>query len=88
MTIAALIAQTGSESPLALLTVYGPMGVMLGWFMFRFERWMTKLNHKIDGLTRAMLITELGRENAGPHARELAKDMLDKIMSQDDSGGK
>lgn len=88
MTIAALIAQTGSESPLALLTVYGPMGVMLGWFMFRFERWMTKLNHKIDGLTRAMLITELGRENAAPHARELAKDMLDKIMSQDDSGGK
>lgn len=85
--ILAVIAQSGLEAnPVTLLTVYGPMGVIIAWFMFRFEKWMARLNHKIDGLTRAMLITELGRETANPHshARELAKEMLAKIKLRDD----
>ena len=87
MSFLTLIAQTGISvelNPLNVLVVYGPMGVMLAWFMLRFEKMMSTLSHRFDGLTRAMLVDVLSRENVGHSTKKTAQEMLSKIAARDD----
>lgn len=68
------------------LFVYGPMGLVLAWFMLRGEavvREIRALAHRIDGLTKAMLIDVLSREHAGSSTREAAREMLTKIEDRE-----
>lgn len=62
--------------------VYGPMGVMLLWFMARGEKLVGEirsLSHRIDGLTRALLMDMVNRDNVGPATRAAAQAEITKI---------
>jgi len=75
------IAQTLADNSSALFA-YGPLGIVCAWLMFRMERVFTDLrdlSHRIDGLTRAMLVDMTERESAGPKAKEYAREAIAKI---------
>lgn len=81
--IALLIAQAGVVDPITGLYVYGPMGIMLAWFMVRHDRAMNTLSHRIDGMTRALLVDTLSRDNVGDVARRYAEKELAKIEARE-----
>lgn len=84
MHVFPLIAQIAAETnPYSLLVAYGPMGIMLAWFMLRSERAMNNLAHRIDGMTRAMLVDTLSRDNVGHNTRKHAEQQLAKIEARD-----
>lgn len=75
-------ALTSMPEPAAALFAYGPMGVMLCWFMLRAEKVFSRisdLGHRIDGLTKALLVDMVDRESAGEHVRQFAKEAIAKI---------
>lgn len=87
MLLLIVIAQAAAENP--GLYAAGSTGVVLGWFMFRAERIggsvireLRAMNHRYDGVQRAMLISELNRDNCHPAARRAAQEMLDQIESR------
>ncbi len=93
MLLAALILAAVSLAQLPEVTAgnalfaYGPMGIIICWFMFRGEAVLKEIRglaNRIDGLTRAMLVDVLSRDNSGPHARETAQAMLTKIEGRGD----
>lgn len=79
----------------ALIT-YGPMGLMLAWLLMRGERKMEmivdrldRLSHRINGITKAMLMDVVSRENHhNEKARELAQRMLGQMESSEPETGK
>lgn len=87
-TLQNLLAQLTDAQP--VLFTYGPMGVVLGWFMWRGEKLAIKivdLSHRIDGLTKALLVDMVERESAGTHVRQYAEETIRKIdarSAQDD----
>lgn len=89
MHFVTLIAQTGTSvdlNPTSVLIAYGPMGVMLAWFMLRFEKMIDAfktLSHRIDGITRAMLLDVASRDGVGNHTKNLANEMLARIEARD-----
>lgn len=65
------------------------MGIIICWFMFRGEavlKEIRSLSNRIDGLTKAMLVDVLSRDNSGAHTqtRSIAQEMLSKIQARDD----
>lgn len=64
------------------LTVYGPMGVVLAWFMFRLERKIDLLTARIEDLTYAILLQFAAQPGPTPPA---ARELLDQI-SHDRTG--
>ena len=80
MNAPSLIAQIAQELP--PLYTYGPMGIMLAWFM-----WITKdlpkdvkmLAHRVDGLTRALLVDMAERESCGERTKAFAREEVAKI---------
>ena len=78
----ASIAQLATDNAAPVLFTYGPMGVILAWFMLRGEKVVSKiadLSHRVDGLTKAMLVDMIERESAGPHVKQFARDAIAKI---------
>ena len=75
-----LIAQFSPEvTPMTLLVAYGPMGVMLAWFMWRFETMIKafrRLSHQIEGMTKAMLVDVMSRPSTSAPTRKVATDLL------------
>lgn len=76
------------------LYTYGPMGVILAWFLWRGEKLgasvakrLDTLSHRIDGITRAMLVDVISRDSAGSHAKDAARTMLAKIEARDEGSG-
>lgn len=66
-------------NPMTLLVAYGPMGIMLGWFMWRFETMIKAfrgLSHQIEGMTKAMLVDVMSRPSTTAPIRQAAGDML------------
>ena len=83
------IAQVVAESQ--ALYIYGPLGIFCAYFILRGEKMgnivlkeMRSLSHRIDGMTRAMLVDVLSREGIGGHARLEAEKMLAKIAVLDE----
>jgi hypothetical protein len=83
------IAQIINENANALLT-YGPLGIVCGWLMWKIERMENKLceglssklgdlSHRIEGLTRTMLVDMAERESAGERTKEYARDTIAQI---------
>lgn len=73
----------------AMLFTYGPLGIVLAWFMLRgetkLERVVDRLDrlaHKIEGVTRAMLADVMSRENSDSRVREIARNMLADLDAQ------
>jgi hypothetical protein len=68
------------------LVGYGALGIVSAWLMWRDRFVGSKLDtlaHRIDGMTRAMLIDVISRDTAGQNARSAAQEMLNKIQSRD-----
>lgn len=83
------LAQLASDNASALLN-YGPLGLVCAWLMWKIDRLENKLGetlgtklgdlaHRIDGLTRAMLVDMTERESAGPRTRAYAQETIQKI---------
>lgn len=82
-TILAVIAQVANEHP--MLYVYGPMGIMLAWFMHQTKdipKDIKTLAHRIDGLTRALLVDMTERESCGHRVKEFAREEIAKITAR------
>lgn len=82
------LAQMAADAPGALLA-YGPMGVIMLWFMSRFEvliKEVRNYGHKIDGLRLALLAQAAASETANPNVRRLAEEEMARIRAKD--GGK
>lgn len=73
------------------LYTYGPMGIVLAWFMFRGEKLageIRSLAHRIDGLTRAMLMDMVNRDTCGDQAKRMAQEEIAKIESRLNQGNR
>ncbi len=77
------IAQIASEyQPLAQ---FGLNGVMLGFFMYLMKdmpKDIRTLAHRVDGLTRALLVDMAERESCGLHVKRYAREEIAKIDSR------
>lgn len=79
------IAQLVTEYQ-TVLFAYGPMGVMLAWFMFRAEAVRMDLKdvaHRVDGLTKALLVDMVERESSGDAAKRFAREAIAKIDARE-----
>ncbi len=79
-----LVAQLAENT--SVLYTYGPMGVVLAWFMWRGEKLAGKISdlaHRIDGLTRALLVDMIDREASGPHVKKYAQEAIASIDARD-----
>lgn len=86
MNLLAVIAQVAAESP--ALYAYGPMGVILLWFMSRFEvliKEVRNYGHKIDGLRLALLAQAASSDTANPNVRKLCEEEIARINAKGDS---
>ncbi len=80
-----LIAQVAAVEPGSVLISYGPMGVILGWFMLRGEKLVVEirgLSHRIDGLTRALLMDLVSRDSVGIQTKTQARAEIAKIEAR------
>jgi transposase InsO family protein len=78
------LAQLAVENQSVLLA-YGPMGVILAWFMFRGEKLVGEIRslaHRIDGLTRALLMDMVTRDSVGPATKDAARAEIAKIEAR------
>lgn len=95
-----ILAQIASDNAGPLLT-YGPLGIVCAWLMWKIERMeksmveglgakLGDLAHRIDGLTRAMLVDMTERESAGERTKEYARETIARIdaraKAEDGSG--
>lgn len=78
------VAQLASEmNPLAQ---YGLLGIVLGYFMYQGTKLageIRSLAHRIDGMTKALLMDLISRDSVGPHAREEAQRAIAKIQARE-----
>ncbi len=95
MNLLAQVAQVAVEHQ-ALYT-YGPLGVICAWLMWRDERRaiekrtadekisgdFSALGHRIDGLSKALLVDMTERETCGMHTRRYAQEELARIDSRE-----
>lgn len=58
---------------------YGVLGVVLGWFMLRAEKWFARIYHQISSLNKTLLIDFLSRPGTSESARRLARTELRKM---------
>ena len=74
------IAELAESQP--LLFAYGPLGIILAWFMLRAEKGFAKIGdlaHRIDGLTKALLVDMIERDSIGSTTRKYAVETIKRI---------
>jgi hypothetical protein len=79
----ALIAQVVSDNPLA---TFGLAGLVIAWFMWFVDKLRSELRslaHRLDGLTRAILMDLLSRDDAGTQAKIMAQQELAKLQARE-----
>ena len=78
------IAQVAAEmNPLAQ---FGLLGVVLGYFMYQGTKLageIRMLAHRIDGMTKALLMDMITREGVGQHAKSEAQQAIAKIQARE-----
>ena len=60
-------------------------GIVIGWFMWFTEKLrneLRSLTHRIDGLTRALLMDMVNRDNIGQQTREMCQQEIAKIEAR------
>ncbi len=81
-----LLAQTAAEmNPLAQ---FGLLGVVLGYFMYQGTKLASEIRglaHRIDGMTKALLMDLISRDSVGPHAKAEAQQAIAKIQAREGS---
>lgn len=90
----AILAQVAAENPTALY-VYGPLGIMVGWFMWQGTRFAENMKtqigevvNRIDTLSKAMMLDVLTRDSSGVHAKSQAREIIAEIDSKQAKKGK
>ena len=82
-----ILMQIGDGNLNAVLFMYGPLGIMCSWMMWQFPKMVGEirnLSHRIDGMTRAMLVDVLSRNGSvNPAAHKAAQEMLAKIEARE-----
>jgi len=74
------IAQIANDY--APLAPWGLLTAVLGWFMTQFAKLpgeIKSLAHRIDGLTRALLVDMVERDSIGIHTKNYARQEIAKI---------
>jgi hypothetical protein len=85
-----LISQIAAEQAAGPLLIYGPLGIVCAWLMWKIERMETKMTdalgtklgdlaHRIDGLTKALLVDMVNREDTGIATKKYANEAISKI---------
>jgi hypothetical protein len=80
-----ILDQAAAIDPGSILISYGPMGVILGWFMLRAEKLVVEirsLSHRIDGLTKALLMDLVSRDSVGIQTKTQARAEIAKIEAR------
>lgn len=72
-----VIAQVAADNP--ALYAYGPMGVMLGWFMLRGEKLAAHIVRELVEMKETNLLDIVSRPSATPTVRRMAQNKLDEI---------
>ena len=75
-----LLAQ--GDVAITSLYTYGPMGLVLGWFMLRGEKVIIEirsLRQCIEGLTRAILVEFVTRDDVGEHVKTYARSEIERM---------
>ena len=87
--VAVAIAQTPDLTWGNAIVAYGPMGIVLAWFMIRGETKMADivtelrvLGHRMNGITKAMLADIASRETTGEALRTLVNSELSKLETE------
>lgn len=78
----AQIAQVAADNP---LTSFGLAGIVIAWLFWFFDKLrgeIKMLAHRIDGMTRALLIDIISRDGIGVHAKVMAQQELEKIEAR------
>lgn len=88
MSLGSIIAQAaaGEVNAGTAMVVYGPMGIFCGWFMLRVEKLINKvsgLGHRLDGMSKSLMVDVLSRESSGPTARAMAQAILTEISERE-----
>lgn len=76
------LAQIVEANPFA---AYGLAGLVIAWFMYFTEKLRVELKglaHRIDGLTRALLMDLMSRDTTGPHAKAMASEELRRLEAR------
>ena len=82
------------------LYAYGPMGVILAWFLLRFEAFLKesrqarteiiaefhRYGHKIDGLRIALLTNTVDNPGASDNLRDFCRTEIARIEGQNRQG--
>ena len=96
------LAQLASDNAVPVLFTYGPIGVVLAWFMLRGEKLVTRIGafevtiilklgdlaHRVDGLTKALLVDMIERESAGEHTKQYAREAIARIDARTEKDGR
>lgn len=86
--IAALPALTAilAQAEVQSVSMYGVLGAVLAWFMVKAEKMMNKsadrmerIEHKIVGMNKTMLIWLLENQNTSPKAKLACRQELRKL---------
>jgi len=84
-----LLAQTSEAH--SVLFAYGPMGIMLGWFMLRGEKLIKEVRdfgHKIDGLRLALLANTISNASTPEALRRFCDAEIARVDSLRSREGK
>ena len=82
--ILSILAQLAQDNAPSLLT-YGPLGVICAWFMLRGEKVVAEIRflaHRIDGLTKALLVDMTERDTCGLNTKRYAREEIAKIEAR------
>ncbi len=77
--IAQVLTATENVPP---LTAVGLLTAVLSWFMYqgmKIPKELRILAHRLDGLTRALLVDMTERDSAGIHVKKYAREEIAKI---------
>ena len=76
------VAQQVSVDSVAPLAPLGLLASILAWFMHhgaKLPSEIRNLSHRIDGLTKAMLVDMVERESTGMHTKSYCRQEIAKI---------
>lgn len=79
----AAIAQIAESN--SILYAYGPLGIICAWLMWRDERRAAdhrSLGHRLDGLTKALLVDMTDRDTCGIATKRYANEEIARIEAR------
>lgn len=81
--LVAILAEADAFGGFGMLAQYGPMGVMLLWFMFRVEPRLKCIEEAIDRSSRASLVIAMASTHMGHDAAALTQGVINEIDAAD-----